>query len=117
MGLLAAVEQWVERDHEAEWREWQRRLQVIAAAVAPCAAVRTSTHAPGRSNVTPTMSIQWEAEEVGVTPAEVRRQLSAGEPRIEVAGGEDGLSINPYMMEEGEEEPVARRLAAVLAAA
>jgi len=117
MGLLAAVEQWVERDHEAEWREWERRLQVIAAAVAPFAAVRTAIHAPGRSNVTPTMSIQWEAQEVGLTAAEVRRQLSAGEPRIEAAGGEDGLSINPYMMEEGEEELVARRLAAVLAAA
>ena len=29
MGLLAAVEMWVRRDHEAEWREWLRRLEVI----------------------------------------------------------------------------------------
>ena len=36
MGLLAAVEQWVVRDHAAEWREWERRLAVIAAAVEPC---------------------------------------------------------------------------------
>ena len=33
MGLLAAVEQWVVRDHAAEWREWERRLAVIADAV------------------------------------------------------------------------------------
>ncbi|MEK9766621.1 MAG: aminotransferase class V-fold PLP-dependent enzyme, partial [Thalassolituus sp.] len=30
MGLLAAVEKWVERDHDAEWREWERRLDLIA---------------------------------------------------------------------------------------
>ena len=117
MGLLAAVEQWVERDHEAEWREWERRLQVIAAAVTRFDSVKTSIHTPGRSNVTPTMSIQWDAEKVGVAPAQARRQLSTGEPRIEVTGGEDSISINPYMMEDGEETAVARRLAEVLAAA
>ena len=26
IGLLAAVEQWVVRDHAAEWREWERRF-------------------------------------------------------------------------------------------
>ena len=33
MGLLAAVEQWVARDHEAEWRLWERSLATVAAAV------------------------------------------------------------------------------------
>ena len=117
MGLLAAVQQWVARDHQAEWREWERRLQVIADAVSRFASVTTSIRTPGRSNVTPHMSILWDADQVGVSPAETRRQLSTGEPRIEVSGGEDGISINPYMMEEGEEEIVARRLAQVLAAA
>ena len=117
MGLLAAVEQWVARDHEAEWREWERRLAVIAEAATRFDSVTTSIRTPGRSNVTPNLSIQWEAEKVGVSPEEARRQLSAGEPRIEVSGGDDGISINPYMMEDGEDAVVARRLGEVLAAA
>jgi L-seryl-tRNA(Ser) seleniumtransferase len=62
------------------------------------------------------MSIQWDAGKLGVSPAEARKQLSDGDPRIEISGGEDGLTINPYMMEEGEETIVARRLTEVLAA-
>ena len=68
MGLLAAVEQWVVRDHEAEWREWERRLQVIADETARFDTVTTSISQPGRSNVTPHMSIRWDAAALGVAP-------------------------------------------------
>ena len=115
MGLLAAVEQWVARDHEAEWREWERRLAVIAEAGTSFETVATSIRQPERSNVAPHMSITWDAERVGITAAQVRDALSAGAPRIEVSGGDEGISINPYMMEEGEAETVAQRLAQVLA--
>jgi L-seryl-tRNA(Ser) seleniumtransferase len=116
MGLLAAVEQWVRRDHVAEWREWERRLQVIADAATASDSVTTSIGEPGRSNVTPNMTITWDVDAVGVTPAEAKKQLSEGTPRIEVSGGAAGISINPYMMEEGEEVVVARRIGEILAA-
>ena len=90
MGLLAAVEQWVRRDLEAEWQEWERRLQVIADAVTGLDSVTTSTRTPRPSNVAPHMTIKWDAQKLGVTAAQVRQQLSAGEPRIESTGGEEG---------------------------
>ncbi len=114
MGLLAAAEQWLVRDHEAEGREWDRRLQVIADGVTAFDTVSTSLLTPYPSNIAPHMSIQWDAEKLGVTAAQVREQLSAGEPGIEISGGAEGLTINPYMMEEGEEVVVARRLTEVL---
>jgi len=114
MGLLAAVEQWVARDHPAEWREWERRLRVISESVTQLASVTTSIRQPGRSNVTPHMSVMWDADVLGISPAQVKRRLSEGDPRIEVSGGEDGISINPYMMEEDEEQIVARRLTEIL---
>ena len=117
MGLLAAAEQWVARDHESEWREWERRLQVIADAATAFDSVTTSIRTPKPSNVAPHMSIKWDADKVGVTAAEVRGQLSEGEPRIEVSGGDDGITINPYMMEDGEEAVVARRMGEALGAA
>jgi len=115
MGLLAAVEQWVVRDHEAEWREWERRLAVIAEAGTSFETVETSIRQPQRSNVAPHMSITWDVERVGMTAAQVRDAFSAGEPRIEVSGGDADISINPYMMEEGEAETVAQRLKEILA--
>lgn len=114
MGLLAAVEQWLQRDHVAEWSEWNRRIQVITQAVTPFDSVTTSIQTPKPSNVAPHLSIAWDAEKLVVSPTEAKQQLSAGEPRIEISGGKDSLTLNPYMMEEGEETIVAQRLVEVL---
>jgi len=114
MGLLAAVEQWVKRDHDAEWKEWERRLQVIDEAVGGYASVSTEVRRPGRSNVAPVLTVSWDRAILGICPQGVRQALSDGEPRIEVFSHAEGISIMPYMMEEGDEEVVARRLRAVL---
>lgn len=117
MGLLAAVEQWVKRDHEAEWREWEAWLQTIADAVSGLPSVTTRIRRPGRSNVAPILVIGWDGKAVHTSPEEVRQKLSEGEPRIELFHREDGVEVMPYMMEPGEAEVVARRLKEVLEAA
>ena len=114
MGLLAAVEQWVQRDHEAEWREWERRVQVIADAVSGIDSVTTSIRVPRPSNVSPHLVIEWDATTVGKSAADLRQALSDGDPRIEMSGGPNSVTINPYMMEEGEAEIVARELVVAL---
>lgn len=113
MGLLAAVERWVERDHEAEWKEWEGYLKTLTDAVAPLPTIRTAVRQPGRSNVAPVLYISWDTSAIGIDPNEVVRQLSEGEPRIEMGGG-DGLSVMPYMMEPGEDALVAARLREIL---
>ena len=116
MGLLAAVEMWVRRDHEAEWREWLRRLEVIGGAVNELETVETAVNEhTGRSNVAPGLNVTWDPEAVGLDGAGAAGGLSSGEPRIEVFHGERSVQFNPYMMEAGEEEVVARRLRQVLA--
>ena len=113
MGLLAAVERWVERDHEAEWKEWEGYLQTVTGAIATLPSIRTAVRQPGRSNVAPVLHINWDTSVIDINPNEVARQLSEGEPRIEMGGG-DGLSIMPYMMESGEDTLVAARLREIL---
>lgn len=115
MGLLAAVEQWVKRDHAAEWQEWERRLECIATTAKTYPSVETSVSQPGRSNVTPILNIAWNEAVLGITPSEVVEQMTTGEPRIQVAGHSAGISINPYMMEAGEDEIVAQRLDEIFA--
>lgn len=113
MGLLAAVEQWGVRDHEAEWKAWEGYLQTVIDAVAPLPSIRTTIRQPGRSNVAPVLHIDWAASEIGIDPDEVVQRLSEGEPRVEMGGG-GGLSVMPYMMEPGEDVLVAARLREIL---
>ena len=72
--------------------------------------VTTSVRQPGRSNVAPVLEVSWDVEILGITGTAVGEQLSSGGPRIELDSRENGISIMPYMMEEGDAEIVADRL-------
>ena len=120
MGMLTAVEMWMRRDHEAEWRRWTGWLETVAARVSAVAGVETSVVQPiGLSNRTPTLTVRWEAEALGVTSEEVVRRLFGGDPRVALApapadDGRTGLTVNPYMMSPGDESVVADALHAIL---
>jgi len=114
MGLLAAVEQWVERDHEAEWKMWEAWLDTIWQAVAHVPSMTREIRQPGRSNVAPILQIGWDEKTVELTPEAARTALSEGEPRIEVFTHDTGIEVMPYMMEPGEASVVADRLKEVI---
>jgi seryl-tRNA(Sec) selenium transferase len=123
MGMLAAVEMWKERDHEAEWKKWQGWLDQIATSVKRVNGVTTRVSDPeGLSNKTPMLHIEWDASAVGITGQEVAKVLLDGEPRIVLAGGsgtrpgnmKSSASVTPYMMMPGDDKIVAERLYAVL---
>lgn len=122
MGMLMAVEMWVKRDHEAEWKRWVAWLDHIAKRLSAINGVTTSVVQPnGLSNRTPSLSIRWDRTRLGVSGRTVARHLFENEPRVATPGGRDqrngnetGISITPYMMAPGEEKIVADRLYAIL---
>jgi len=122
IGMLTAVEMWVKRDHEAEWKRWSGWLDHIAQRLSTIAGVTTSVVQPtGLSNRTPSLRIVWDRERLGLTGEAVARALFEGEPRIALAGGGGGgqppltgVSVTPYMLAAGEERIIADRLHAVL---
>jgi L-seryl-tRNA(Ser) seleniumtransferase len=122
IGMLAAVEAWVKRDHDAEWKRWTGWLEHIAQKVKTIDGVTTEIVQPvGLSNRTPALRVRWDRNKLGVAGDVVVRTLLDGEPRITLTaagGGGDqtltGVSITPYMMAAGEEKIVADRLHAVL---
>ncbi len=115
VGGLAALEWWLtRRDHEGEWKTWEGYLKVLSDAMALINGVRTEVLQPGRINVTPTLAVTWDPGTLGITPRTAHDLLLDGEPRIQMATREDGLLVNPYMLEPGEAEIVAKRMGEVL---
>ena len=70
IGMLAAVEQWVRRDHDAEWRQWTAWLDEIAQRVKTVEGIGLTTEVTqpaGLSNRTPSLRITWDREALGTT--------------------------------------------------
>lgn len=117
MGMLAAVEMWVKRDHKAEWARWESWLNQIATSVQRVNGVTASVRQPSAdlSNRTPQLNIQWDAAKLGVSGQDVFKHLLETDPRINLAGSSaNGVSVVPYQMQAGDEKVVADRLYAVL---
>ncbi len=124
MGMLAAVQMWKKRDHEAEWNQWEAWLKEISTNVKRVNGVDTKLYGAeeGLSNRSPRLVISWNASQVGITGQELGKFLLDTEPRI-VLGGTKGsrpdemassISITPYMMMPGDAKVVSERIYAAL---
>ena len=82
IGMLAAVEQWVRRDHEAEWRQWTAWLEEIAQRVKTVDGIGLTTEIvqpAGLSNRTPTLKILWDRKALGISGGAMALVLFQGE--------------------------------------
>ena len=121
IAMLMAVEMWMARDHQAEWNRWTEWLSHIANRVSAIEGVTTTVVQPvGLSNRTPSLTVLWDRQRLGMSGELVARTLLDGEPRIALFAAhsndpsQTGVSITPYMLAAGEEKVVADRLHAVL---
>src|SRR6266542_4114853 len=83
VGMLAALELFVKKDHAAEWREWERRVKVIADSVAPVSSIKTESFVPEIANAVPHLRITWDEAALKLTAAEAVKKLREGDPSIE----------------------------------
>lgn len=132
MGMLAAVEAWVETDHEAEWETWLSWLDHIAERVSEIDGVETEIEEPtipgmdhpGEpapiSNHSPVLHIRWDPEELHITGTEVAETLGRTKPRIALGSRHDpeesetSINITAWMMQPDEDKVVADRIYEVL---
>jgi L-seryl-tRNA(Ser) seleniumtransferase len=117
LAMFVALETFLNSDHEADWREWERRVKLIADKVSTIPSVRTEMFAPPLHYHVPHLRIQWDDAAVGLSPVEVKRQLREGEPSIELRSSPgDRLELGVWMLTEGEAEIVADRLVELMTA-
>ena len=123
LGMLAAVEAWVKRDHPAEWKTWLGWLDTISKRVAAIDGVKTAVREPtDLSNQSPSLAITWDAAALNVTGEEVAEELATTKPRIAFGAGraaaarrrlrrpDDGITVTAWQMQPGDDKVVAERL-------
>jgi L-seryl-tRNA(Ser) seleniumtransferase len=118
VALLAAVERYVRLDHQAEWREWERRLGVIEDALKDIPTLQSERIVPPIANHVPHLLLTWDEKRVRLTREQLTKELAEGDPPIligRVSGtGDRGVLISVFVLRDGEDRIVADRLRAIL---
>jgi len=127
LGMLAAVEAWVKRDHDAEWKKWLSYLDTIHRRVSQVEGISAAVREPnGLSNKSPSLVISWDPAKLHVTGEEIAEEVARSKPRIALGAGggfrrgsppetnNTSINITAWMMQPGDDKVVADRLFEVL---
>jgi len=114
LGMLVALELYLERDHGRDMREFEKRAEAIRSATAAVSGVRAEVFVPDVANHVPHVRISWDPAVRGLTLADAVKVLKDGEPSIGARADGDTLVIGVWMMRPGEDKIVARRLRQML---
>lgn len=117
LGMLVALEMYLERDHAKEWKMWEAQIKLISDSAKSVKGVETEIHVPPHANHVPSLRIKWDDNVVKISPTVARKKMKDGHPSIETVGGSDNIGITTWMMEPGQERIVAQRLKEVLTVA
>ena len=117
LGMLAALELYLQKDHKAEWAMWEAQVKLISDSALEIKGVETEVHVPKYANHVPSLRIRWNQNLVKITPNEVRDQLKNGHPSIQTVGDNSSVGITTWMMVPGQERIVAIRISEILSSA
>ena len=115
IGMVKALELYLNEDHDALNKEWQDRLEYISSRITRVPGVSTSYFTPDIANHVPHMSISWDSR-IKLTPKEASDSLKNSDPSIIIGGGEGrpGLSMTAFMLQPGEHKIVAEQMEKLL---
>jgi uncharacterized pyridoxal phosphate-dependent enzyme len=115
LGMMVAVENYMKRDHAADWKEWEKRCKVIADTVGVIDGISTEQFQYEIANAVPHLRIKWDPAKLKMSVADVVKKLRDGEPSIEVSpSSRENLVIGVWMLEPNEASIVAKRIREVL---
>ncbi len=108
VGLIAALNLYVETDHEAVHETWNKKARYLADQLKDVRGVKAEyrMNAYGFGE----MRLTWDRKIIPVTGKEAFRKLMGGEPRILYYEDDEGGTFQTRCMKDGDEIIAARRL-------
>ncbi|HVH61199.1 MAG TPA: aminotransferase class V-fold PLP-dependent enzyme [Candidatus Sulfotelmatobacter sp.] len=110
VGMVKALECYLNEDHAALEKEWWRRLDTISAELTRVPGVATSFNVPDVANHVPHMQIFWDPRKISLSPHDAASALRKGKPSIVLGSSENGLGMNSFMLKPDEEKIIAAQL-------
>jgi len=117
VGMLVAVELYLERDHQAEFRAWDTRIEAIGSRLRALQGVMVERFVPRIANAVPHLRVRWDERIISISPSDVVEQLREGDPSVElvpVPSQIGSLEIASWTLEPGDADIVAERLCDIL---
>jgi L-seryl-tRNA(Ser) seleniumtransferase len=115
IGMVKALEIYLNEDHDALAKEWQDRLGGISQELMKVPGVSTAFFTPDIANHVPHMQITWDSR-TSLSAEQVSKLLRGSKPAIVLSPAEDrpGLVMNSFMLQPGEDKIVAEQLSRIL---
>ncbi len=113
LGMLVALESFLKRA-DGENKVFAARAEVVRKAAASVSGVTAEVFVPEIANHVPHVRITWGAGGPSLKAAEVVQAMRAGEPSSVIRNEDDALVVGVWMMRNGEDQIVAKRLREVL---
>jgi L-seryl-tRNA(Ser) seleniumtransferase len=110
LGMLVALESFLQRDHAKEWQDWERRANLIIETITTVPGVKAEMYLPEVFNRWPHIRVTLDKAKIGVSPDQVIRRMRAGQPSILVWSADGNLDLGVITLKPGEDRIVARRL-------
>jgi L-seryl-tRNA(Ser) seleniumtransferase len=127
VGLVAAVDHFLDQNDDAMQAEYQKRADVIAAELKTLPTIKAQTFVPEVANHVPHLLVTYDQDRIRISAKDVMQKLRTGSPRIELnpgtggapasaglPGGPNTIIVGVWMLQPGEDAIVANRLYDVL---
>ena len=118
VGMVKALELYLEEDQDELTQEWWNRLDVVSKAVTQVPGVTVERYVPDIANHVPHIQIKLDPNHIKATSRQITEQLRAGTPSIVLSSGERGedhaIRMNSFMLKPGEDKIIAEQLTRVL---
>lgn len=118
MGFLRAIELYIKEDHQKREKKWKEQVENIISGLNNIPHIRVFQGYPTQPltqpSTIPRVYIKLDEENLGITKEEVALMLYKGNPRIATVVEKKYLSLNPHMLESGEEDLVIERIKRII---
>jgi uncharacterized pyridoxal phosphate-dependent enzyme len=118
MGFLAALELYLNENHEKRMRNWERQVKRIIEGLNSIPHMQALQGYPTQPltqpAIIPRVYVKFDIETLGASKKDIANKLYEGNPPIVVVVEKKYLIFNPHMLAEGEEDIIIGRMKEII---